>query len=171
MTRGISTRTLSILNIRRKCEKKFTIRAYTQKNILELLLSLCKWKRDFKQSFKNCSFPLIPHRQRNSKVVVWHWSTQVSPHFGQNKFCDACLLLRMPFVAIAIASDSIDISKKRGAGYWQFTVFTALCSTDFSPEPVDRILRISIAQLAMDSEPLLYWVPSLYQETGLYSRP
>jgi hypothetical protein len=55
----------------------------------------------------------------------------------------------MPDVAIAIASDSVDISK-----IWVLTIYSfhcALLSTDFSAEPVDIVLKISIAQLAITS--------------------
>jgi len=74
----------------------------------------------------------------------------VSTHFGQNKFYDAGLFFRMPDVAIAIASDSVDISKNKELGIDNLQFSLRFAAPDSSPEPVDRVLRISIAQLAMD---------------------
>ncbi len=77
-------------------------------------------------------------------------------HFGKNKFCDAGLFFRMPDVAIAIASDSVDISKNKELGIDNLQFSLSFASTDFSPEPVDRVLRINSVLLSMYSEPLLY---------------
>jgi hypothetical protein len=60
----------------------------------------------------------------------------VITRFGQNKFCDAGMFLRMPDVAIAIASDSVDISKYKVLACWVLTIYSFHCA----------LLRLTLAQ-------------------------